>query len=255
MLRRTVDYLVMPIGLSITLALAALVLFIIVRNRKGPWGKRAAWSLGALAVLILYVASIRPTADLLTAWAERSYEVRPVETMEPVDAVMVLGGATVVSRRRSGEVYLQPGPRFEAAMELFQAGRVGTIVLSGCGSQIPGDPRREGDHLRDEALRRGVDASRLVISPFVQTTGDETRVLAEIAKERGWTRVAIATEAGHMWRAIPMAKACGLDAIPFTTDQQPPLPAQPPLLRWLPNAQCLQRSTRAWHEILGRLAS
>lgn len=255
MLRRSIDYFVMPLGISLELGIVALLLFMICRKQSRPLGRRIAWTLGAAAILVLYSSSIRPTAETLTAWAERAHPVKPIESIEPVDAVMVFGGGTEVALHRDGRSYLETGPRFEAAMELVRAGRARILVLSGAGSQAPGDPRSEGDHLRDEAVRRGVDPSRILITPPVRTTGDEIRVIGQMAKEHGWARVALATDAGHMGRALPLALAQGIPAIPFTTNALPPLPAQPAPLHWLPTALSLHRTTRAWHEILGRLAN
>lgn len=255
MLRRSIDYFVMPLGMSIELGIAALLLYLVCRKQSRPWGRRIAFALGCGAILILYLSSIRVTAESLTAWVEREYPPRPVGEIEAVDAVMVLGGGTLVAKRRDGTVTLDPGPRFEAVMELMAAGRARVLVLSGTGSQAPGDPRTEGEHLRDEAMRRGLDASRIVITPMVRTTGDEARVLAELVRQHGWTNVAVATDAAHMGRALSLVREQGIHAIPFSTSFEPPLPAQPPALKWLPTAASLHRTTRAWHELLGRLAN
>jgi len=244
----------MPVGISLELGIAALLLIILFRKQARPIGRRIACALGIVSILILYASSIRLTAEGLTAFVERDYPPLPIDRIEPVDAVFVLGGGSVPIRRRDGSFGLETGPRFEAAMELVSANRARMLVLSGCGSQAPGDPRGEGDHLRDQALRRGVDAERILITPFVRTTGDEARAIAELSKQHGWSRVAIATDAGHMGRALALARAEGAPAVPFTTGYDPPLPAQPALLGWLPTAAALHRTTQAWHEILGRLA-
>jgi|GEM_PF-2105548 len=254
MLRRSVDLLLMPLGCSLLLGVAAIALAIWFKRRRERPGSRFPIALGVAAVLVLYLSSIRPVGVLMSNWLERSYPVRPPDAIERVDAVMVLGGSSYMVRRNSGEITLDPGPRFEAAMLLFEAGRASKLVLSGAGSKIPGDQRSEGEHLRDEALRRGVPDDAIIVTDTVFTTADEARVLAALTREHGWTRVAITTSAAHMARAIRLARAEGLDAMPFTSDVSPPPNAQPWMLDWLPSVDGIWRTTRSWHEILGRLA-
>ena len=255
MFRRIADAILMPLGFSWLLGFAAIILLILVRKRTKGKGRTIAFILGFASVTLLYVSSIRPTSALLMWWVERAHPVRSPLEVEPVDAVFALGGGPAIVRRHDGELLLDPGPRFEAAMKLIEADRARILVLSGTGSKIPGDAQSESAHLRVEAIRRGVDPARIAETPPVATTGDEARVLAQLARERGWTRVAITTESWHMPRAVALFEREGLTIVPFSSGRSPPPPAQPRILDWLPTMDGLWRTTRAWHEVLGRLAS
>lgn len=253
-LRRVIDYLLMPIGLAWVLGLAALLVFFISRNRSKGWSRRLAFGLGVAAVVVLYVGSIRPTAAVLMAWLEAPYPVKEAIEIEPVDAVMVLGGATTIVRRSDGGLAVDPGRRFEAAMRLIEGNRARILVLSGAGPRVPNDPRTEAEHLRELAILRGIPPDRIVATPHVATSGDEVRELAALAREHRWARVAITTDSWHLGRALRLAAHEGLQAIPFSSGRAPPPPLQPWLLDWIPGLEGLTYTTNAWHEMLGHFA-
>lgn len=253
--RRIADLLVMPLGMTFLLGITSLLLVLICRKDSRRTGRRVGFLLGVAAVAVLYLSSIRPTSQLLMWSIERSYPVQSAEAVAPVDAVFVFGGGPAIVRRADGTLLLDPGPRFDAAMRLIEADRARVLVLSAAGSKIPGDVLNEAEHLRTEALRRGVAPDRIADIPSVLTTGDEVRALIELSAARGWKRVALCTESWHLWRAMHMAQAPGIQFVPYSSGPSPPPTAQPWLLDWLPSMDSLWRTTRAWHEILGRLVS
>jgi len=253
MLRRAIDYLVMPLGIATTVGLAAVVLALLFRRSKGRAGRRIAWWTGVAAVLVIYIASIRPTGIAMLAWIERPYPLVDPLDIEPVDAVFALGGAAEGVWAPDGALIVDPGPRFEAAMRLVNSGRARLIVVSRTGPKLPGESASESHYLKAEAMRRGLPDDRVVETEFVRTTGDEMRELARLAKHFGWKRVAIATDARHMGRALSLARAEGLDAVSFPSGRTAPPHPKPWPLHWLPTVDNLDRTTRAWHELLGRL--
>lgn len=255
MLRQIADLLLMPLGFCLAVGAASLLLSLLGRTESRRWMRRAAFSLGLAAVGLLYLASIRPTGELLLWLIERPYPVVAPETIEPVDAVFVFGGGTPIVRRSDDTPALDSGARFDAAMRLFEAGRAKFLVLSGAGSTIPGDPRSQADHQREEALRRGVPGDRILDTPPVLTTADEVREVTALARRLGWRRVAFATESHHLGRALMLGRNSGLELVPFSSGRAPPPIARHWMLTLLPSLESLGRTTRAWHEILGRLAS
>ena len=252
-MRSFLDVLIMPLGSAVLLGCLALILAFRPRA-NGASRRRAPFVLGAIAVGWLYIASIQPTGLLLMRILEGAYRPMAPEAVPGTDAIFVLGGATYAVRQSDGTLAMEPGPRFEAGMRLMEAGRPGVLVLSGGGSQLPGDPRSGGEHQRLEALRRGVAPERLRLTGPVQTTADEADAIAEMARAEGWRSVTIVTSAWHMGRACTLMEHRGLHTVPFPSEWSAPPPSTAWYLQVLPNLDSLWRTTRALHELVGRVS-
>jgi len=203
--------------------------------------------------MVLYFGSIRATGIFLTHWLERPFPMMAPESIDPVDAVMVFGGSTMYAQHGDDDFVLYPGPRFEQALKLYHAGRAGALVLSRCGTRMPGDVLSEGEHLREKAVHLGIPEEAIIITPQVRTTGEEARALGAIARERGWKRIALVTDAFHLRRTVSLVAGEGLEPVPFPSTGLTQPGDQSPVLGWIPSIEGVWYTTRAWHEILGRL--
>lgn len=102
--------------------------------------------------------------------------------------------------------------RIEAGVELYKAGKVDWLVVSG------GDYRRtengydEPVAMRDSLMKQGVDSARIILDY------DGTRTLNSIAKMRDvycQDSITIISQESHNERALYQAKHLGVDAIAF----------------------------------------
>jgi len=92
--------------------------------------------------------------------------------------------------------------RLERAIALYQAGQVGTLLLTGTG--VGGDSART---MREIALGRGVPDTAIVLEERSTTTRENLAFMAPIIRARGFKRVALVTSASHMERARGVAES------------------------------------------------
>ncbi|WP_282856109.1 YdcF family protein [Pseudoclavibacter helvolus] len=132
-------------------------------SRKVVW-----WFVGTgLGLLAVFVASIP------------LYVLPPVDEVDHVDAVVVLGPAK--------------SDRIEEAREMLRDGRADQLVISIATEDLPG-PNRD----RFPACDSG-EAICFTPAPF--TTLGEARAVDQLAAENGWESVAVVTVTPHVSRA------------------------------------------------------
>jgi uncharacterized SAM-binding protein YcdF (DUF218 family) len=129
-------------------------------------------------------------ALLLVALTATAAAIPQLDPVGEVDAVVVLGGGS--------------GERLELGLELL-AQRPGTLVLAG-------DAVDEGAALGlscgGTAVVGGRDIEVACVRPEPVTTAGEARATAELARVRGWRRVAVVTSTFHVDRARTLFHQC-----------------------------------------------
>jgi len=122
----------------------------------------------------------------------------------PVDAVLVLGGGV----DGDGVLGYSSRRRVAAAVALLVRGKTRFLVFSGG----EGSFHREvpaGDLMRTYAISIGAPADALIVEPSASTTFENLRFGLDIARQRGFTRLAILTDAYHLERARWLARFLG----------------------------------------------
>lgn len=233
-----------PLGLSLTLCLLGLLLLAVGRRR---WGAGAV----AAAVAWLWVWSLPAVSDALCGSLEGRFADRPVAELPTAQAAVVLGGG--IESARPGWVYPNLGPaadRIWQAARLYRAGNVPRLILSGGSQDWLGERPTEAQAMRGLLTDLGVPESALVLEERSRNTRENALYSAERLRSLGIGQVLLVTSALHMPRALAAFRAVGIEALAAPTDfEVMPEPAHP--LRWLPDAQALERSTRALKEYLG----
>lgn len=246
-LTKLLSLLIYPLGLTLLLLGAAIVLLLCRRRRAG-------FALLGLNLVSLCVFSSPVVADRLVGSLERDWPDVPVEAWPAADAILVLGGAFGTGNGQF--VYPSTGgavDRYWHAARLYRAGRAHRVILSGGR-----EPHRTGGLTEAEAgalflADMGVPESALVLEPRALTTHAHAIELGPLLNREGISSVLVVTSALHMRRA--MAALSGLDAklIPvatgFTVIDEPTFR----LRRLLPSVGALSRSTVAMHEYVGLL--
>lgn len=143
-------------------------------------------------------------AALPSAWvrARSSGRVRTVADVPPAEVAMVLGAGV----RRDGLPSRILQGRLAVALELFRAGRVRRILVSG-------SPRSRGYSepvvMRDFLLRNGVPASAISLDESGVDTWASCR---SAVAEFGLRRVTVTTSKFHLRRSIALCRRAGIDA-------------------------------------------
>lgn len=237
------DWAVSPLAWSLLLAIAAAVL----RRRV-----RTAWALAAAALAVLVAFSSELVADHLQHAVERSAR----STFRPdvvYDAVIVLGGMVDAgASRASGQVELtDPADRLVRGFELVRSGRARNVVVSaGLRSPRPGDVP-EADQLAAKLASWGVSPAQIVPEAASRNTRENAIEVGRLAAARGWRTLLLVTSAAHVPRAAGCFRAVGLEPDVLPVDFRA---GDGRVQSWMPRAGALLKSTRAIHELAGRLA-
>lgn len=233
-----------PLGLSLSLCVLALLLMGL------HWRRLAAAAL-VVAVAWLGVWSLPAVSDALRLSLEDRFPKVRVSALPEAGAVVVLGGGI----RAGTPDWPYPDLRAAAdrawhAARIFHADKAPVIVVSGGSIPWLGDAATEAEAMREFLWDLGVPADAVLLEDRSRSTYENARFTAELLRERDMGEVLLVTSALHMPRALATFRAAGVDAIAAPTDYEVrPVPNQP--LRWLPDAEALQDSTRALKEYLG----
>ncbi|MDA9858381.1 YdcF family protein [Rubripirellula sp.] len=243
--------LVMPLGviwLALSLQTAVLI------HQKSY---RAAF-LSALTWILCTVAGNTYVSTWMMRSLEQPYFTTDPLKREPLEAVVLLGGAT--SEAPNGQIQInQNGDRVVLAARMYHGGLTKRIICT--GARIQG--------LSVLKMDEAQASRRLLIDLGVEPSAIETyggrntsEEMSAIAKELGSaTEVGIITSAWHLPRTMTLAERTGIRAIPLPSnfnsgsmDQPPtPTPIGKILLRCIPNQSALSTTSRVVREFLGRL--
>jgi uncharacterized SAM-binding protein YcdF (DUF218 family) len=225
-------------GLCLALILAA------TRFRK-----LTIWTL--LSVAVLYgVCGNGWFAYWMMNRLERDFrEFDPLE-LEPLDALVVLGGGTTI--RSNGTIQLTgSGDRVMLAARLYHLGKAKKLIATGGANPDIGQFANAADTTRQLWQDIGVPATDIVCIPG-QNTHEEIFNARRHLAGTGARRIGLLTSAWHLQRALRLAKRNGIDAVPVPAEFQSN-GVGPLLFALIPSAGNLQKTYRACLEHLGML--
>ncbi|WP_250574299.1 SanA/YdcF family protein [Nonomuraea sediminis] len=131
-----------------------------------------------------------------------------------------LGTALVLGARVNGE---EPTPmlarRLDIAAELYRAGKVKALLLSGDNSRVGYD---EPTTMRDYLTARGIPASAMVLDYAGFDTWDSC---VRARKVFGAQRLTVVTQLFHLPRAVALCRAAGLETYGVGDDSAKQWPA------------------------------
>jgi len=237
--------LVLPIGLTLLLALAGLAL-------------RRRW-LVLLALALLWVASSDLTAQALWRVVEASQERIVASAAPQADAIVVLS-----SRRRTapGDAAVRGwgvAERFLAGLELIAAERAPRLVFTGGWSPRSPDAEPEGDVNRRDAIALGVTPERILTTERVRNTAEEAVAVTALLHQHGIgdpgaaPHVLLVTSAYHMPRSVALFERAGLAVTPFPIHFRQDTARRPSVADLLPSGQALSETETALRELYGRV--
>lgn len=253
-LSKLLPLLVYPAGLTCMLLLAALLL------RRRP---RVAWTLAALALVILWLSSTRLVAFPLVRSLEQRY--LPPATYPSVDTAVVLGGATrFAGAPRTVTEVNEAGDRLIHAAWLYRNGYARRLLLTGGGIawRRPAGVPSEAQGMADLLQMLGVPETAVVLEPDSRNTYENAVYTAAILPPETAGPILLVTSAMHMPRAVRLYEQQGYEVIPAPTDflvtdaewafmRNAPLPDQ--LINLFPSPVSLSFTTEALREYLGLL--
>jgi uncharacterized SAM-binding protein YcdF (DUF218 family) len=201
-----------------------------------------------IAVLAVYCFISTPAgADVLLAGLGSG--ATPLGTKEDAQGaetiVLLGGGAETLSADGAilGQLMRSSGLRVLEAARVYRMIGAHLVIASG-GIPYPAfQLKPESAMLAEGLVQAGVNGTDILQESQSRTTRDQARILAPILRARGAQRFVLVTSPSHMWRALGVFRAEGLDPIPSVSrvrSQHLPLPP-----RFLPGEEALSRSADA----------
>lgn len=236
--------LLLPPGLFLLLAIAALLYF---RGRR----MRAGVSLLTLLVVLVYLLSIRPVADSLILPLENAHPA-PAGVQPACGVIAVFGGGAIPSGPFPGEPARPGASSTLRAHEAFAIWRKAPaqIILSGGGAY--GDHWNSAQAMGAFLRALGVPGDFLILEQESRNTFENAKFTARLLRKRKYSSPCLVTSAYHMPRAVRSLAVFDVSVIPLPTDFK----AYRDDYGWrhaLPTMQSLSISVLALHEYLGTL--
>lgn len=253
-LRRLLTRLAMPLPVGLGLAIgaggAALLL------GRWPRLRRLAIAMAASGVLLLWIAAMPWTAQALLRGLEAPYPPRPAAACggatQPVDAIVVLGGAIapqLIGDTR-GRLHRASDRLREAAL-LFHASCAPRLLASAGGGVDPPAMTSEADATRAFFGELGIPSAALIVEAQSRTTAENAHYSADaLGTGEHRPRILLVTSAWHLRRAVPLFEHEGFEVLPVGADYRGNV--------WcrgagclLPDSGALDATGMAWKEYLG----
>lgn len=162
----------------------------------------------------LLCAAVLLAAVVCDRLVAKSADGRVYENIEliPQGSTAVVLGTSKLFHGRPNAFY---EARLRAALELFRAGKLQRIVLSGAGRSAEGN---EPDQMRLDLIDRGVPAEMLLLDL------DGTRTIASVVNTEKTLHIdkpIFVSQRFHIERAIYLARGLGSDAAGYAADDAP----------------------------------
>jgi uncharacterized SAM-binding protein YcdF (DUF218 family) len=243
-LRDFIVALTYPPAMSLCLLLVGAVA-VVLRRRK------LAAALSALAIAWSLLWSIPWCSEQLRAALARNYPVIVEAALPKADAIVVLGGGHYGSWLRRDRV--DPDElkhsRLAAGARAWQAARAPLIILSGGGN---GRGVSEAETMAAAIAKTGIPASAIMLEDSSDSTRDNARMTAMMAREHGMRTVLLVTSSVHMPRAALLFRNAGVDVVPVPVPESKL--GERWRERWVPTRGALWRSGRALKEYVALFA-
>ena len=162
-----------------------------------------------MAIIVVFIAIIA-TCDILVSKNASGKTYDDVDSIPHRKVGLILGTSPISTWNGRRNYYFDH--RITAGADLYKAGKVDWLVVSGGDYRNTENGYDEPVAMRDSLMKQGVDSTRIILDY------DGTRTLNSIAKMRDvycQDSITIISQEYHNERALYQAKHLGIDAIAF----------------------------------------
>lgn len=162
-------------------------------------------------VIVALVVSVAVTCDRLVAYNARGRLYDSVDAVPHRTVGLILGTSPVSTWNGRRNYYFDN--RIKAGADLYKAGKVDWLVVSGGDYRNTENGYDEPTAMRDSLMKQGVDSARIILDY------DGTRTLNSIAKMRDvycQDSITIISQEYHNERALYQARHLGIDAVGYS---------------------------------------
>jgi vancomycin permeability regulator SanA len=165
-------------------------------------------------VVLIAVAAIIGVANVVTVSTERGYVRTVAQAAEelaesPADVAVVLG-ASVYADGTPSDILAD---RLEVAVDLYKAGAVRAIIVSGDNRS---SHYNESDAMKAYCESLGVPSQDIYVDHAGNTTYES---MYRARKVFGAERIVVVTQAYHLYRALFTAEQWGMDVLGVAADK------------------------------------
>ncbi len=186
-------------------------------GKKGDKEERARRKPSGLILFAMFIAALvlwGPTIYVNITTRSVRYELSRVNIADvPKHDVAIVLGAALSDNGTKPSAYLLW--RIDTAVNLYKAGRVQSLLMSGDGSYPTHD---EPAVMRRVAIAQGVPASKIAMDKFGFDTYDSC---TRAQRYRNITSAILVTQGYHLPRAVFSCRAIGMDAIGVNAQSKP----------------------------------
>jgi len=228
-----IDRLLMPSVFILVFMLAGIVLLKLQKRKSG-------WIALTGSILIYYLFSITPVADLIIIPLEKNYMPLNEKELMEYDTIVFLLGDREGNVLRASEVF-----RFNAAWNKYQdEDKSFRIIISGSDFLRPG--KDEAEHVKNYLVERGIPEGYVDLEYLSTTTGEAAEEMKTWKLDRPFLLI---TSAYHMNRSIKVFRKIGLDPVAAPTDFKKE--KRYDVLDFFPSGVNLRKTEHAFHEYFG----
>jgi len=211
------------------LVLILIGIILIFRKKRGKLGK----ILIILGILLYYLFSITPVADLIISPLEKQYQPVQKEELNKADKIVLLLGGKESDVLRASEV-----------LRLYNL--QSAIIISG---RDPLSPKiEEAKEVKEFLVERGIPAENIILEDKSRNTKESAKNVKEMVSGEPFFLV---TFAYHMPRSMESFQKMGANPIAAPADFK--IKESYDILDFFPNAENLRNSDIALHEYFGIL--
>ena len=241
-LSKILDFLLSPLSWIIILLLISLI----TKNKKRS-RKCLFWGVGAM----LFFRNPFVLNLVMHTWEVKAVPIDSIH--KEYDAAIMMGGAIrYVNGQMQRPVFGSGADRYVQSLELFYRKKAKHIIVSsGSGSLVYTDVK-EADLLRDQMIRIGVPADRVISENQSRNTYENARNTAEILRKSDFKPpYLLVTSAFHMRRSLLCFQKQGIDVVPYAVDQHSGQIMFTPDKLFLPSPEVILDWDLLFHEWFG----
>ena len=236
----------MPLSVALLLLLVALIL--VRRDRK-----RTAAGFLALALVVLWVASMPLTANLLYRNIESPYLPVPLDQVPSGGCIIVLGGVLGAPLPPRVDIEFNDSiDRLYKTAQLYRAGKAPYVIVTGGNQPWSESGTVEAELIRDVLMEWGVPKDAIFLEGSSRNTRENALYSKNIIDAISCQSPLLVTSAAHMPRAVSAFGSVGVRVTPVSTDVRVAGKALPAVMDFLPDAGALAMTSDALREWIGQ---
>ena len=237
---------VMPLGVVFVLLLVALIFL-----RRDM--KRTAAGLLTLAMIVLWVASMPLTANLVYSGIESRYPPMPLDQVPTGGCIIVLGGVVEAPILPRVDIEFKDAiDRVYKTAELYRAGKAPYVVVTGGNQPWSESGVAEAELIREVLMEWGVPEEAIFLEGSSRNTRENALYSQNLLNAINCEQPLLVTSAAHMQRAVAAFNSVGTGVTPVVTDVRVAGAALPAVMDFFPDAKALAMTSDAIREWIGQ---